>query len=150
MLCLVARQVSENEVCNAVFVFQPDRATQCAVCEHLTSAPVCSVCVVRSVIWQSFIFRAALALSCIQSKHTCISHVHNPPTNIKYKQMRGAAPPADLLTASAYCTVHWKKYCPLHRFLLFLHFVISLNILDQYQTITIILNITWVNTESNI
>lgn len=39
-------------------------------CEQLTSGPMCSVCVVRSVIWQSFIFRAALALSWTQNKHT--------------------------------------------------------------------------------
>lgn len=37
---------------------------------RLTSGPACSVCVVRSVIWQSEVtFRAALALSCIRNKH---------------------------------------------------------------------------------
>lgn len=61
------------------------------VCVYLTSGPVSSVCVVRSVIWQSFILRAALALSCIQNKQP--SHKPCPKShekkNLKKKHQKG-------------------------------------------------------------
>lgn len=63
----------------------------CAVYVCLTSGPMCSVCVVWSVIWQSFIFRAALALACIQNKSATISwvqHLTKKQHQIQIKQRK--------------------------------------------------------------
>lgn len=60
------RKIEREGACREDFYL--NWASSSDVC-NLTSGPMCSVCVVRSVIWQSFIFRAVLALSCIQNKH---------------------------------------------------------------------------------
>ena len=82
MHCLVSDSAKEVGVCACVCV------CVCVLCVCLTSGPMCSVCVVRSVIWQSFIFRAALALSCIQNKHPShqpAPNSHKEIKSIKYK-----------------------------------------------------------------
>lgn len=68
----------------------------------LTSGPMCSVCVVRSVIWQSFIFRAALALSCIRNKHThqpCPKSRKLPSKKQKTKKITSNANKSEQLNA---------------------------------------------------
>lgn len=52
----------------------------------LTSGPMCSVCVVRSVVWQPFIFRVALALSC--KTHTHPLHEPCPESHKEQKQTK--------------------------------------------------------------
>lgn len=64
----------------------PDKARERCVCVYLTSGPVSSVCVVRSVVWQSFILRAALALSCTQNKQP--SHKPCPKSHEKDKRTK--------------------------------------------------------------
>lgn len=94
------------------FVFPTERKKEPVFSLCLTSGPMCSVCVVRSVIWQSFIFRVALALSCIQNIHPLHQPCPKADQEKKKKPNTSKSNKSEELNALLEDRSHRQNACP--------------------------------------